>query len=67
MITKDNTIWGKTVTIGGNSNRNSIRFPSRKRSKRVWKNFYKLFPMYKPHPQNFKIPVHESEYRKVQV
>lgn len=35
----------KDVKVGsGGSSGNSIRYPSKKRSKRVWKNFYKLFP-----------------------
>lgn len=39
--TKDN----KKVHVGsGGSNHNKIRYPSKKRSLRVWKNFYKLFP-----------------------
>lgn len=29
---------------GGGSNRNKIRYPSKKRSLRTWKKFYKLFP-----------------------
>lgn len=29
---------------GVNSNRNKIRYPSKKRSIRTWKKFYKLFP-----------------------
>lgn len=38
---KDN----KDIHVGsGNYNRNSIRYPSLKRSKSVWKKFYKLFP-----------------------
>lgn len=28
----------------GGSNCHSVRYPSKKRSKRVWKKFYKLFP-----------------------
>jgi hypothetical protein len=31
---------------GGGSNRNKVRYPSKKRSKRVWKTFYKMFPYY---------------------
>jgi hypothetical protein len=37
----------KGVRVGnGGGNRNSIRYPSKKRSKRVWKTFYKMFPYY---------------------
>ena len=28
----------------GGSNINSVRYPSKKRNKKVWKKFYKLFP-----------------------
>lgn len=31
---------------GGGSNGNKVRYPSKKRSLKVWKNFYKLFPYY---------------------
>jgi len=35
----------KKVLIGsGRSNKNSLRYPSKKRSKRVWTTFYKMFP-----------------------
>ena len=35
----------KDVLVGsGGSNRNMIRYPSKKRSIRTWKKFYKLFP-----------------------
>ncbi len=36
----------KDVVVRGNgySNGNKVRYPSKKRSRRVWKNFYKLFP-----------------------
>lgn len=38
----------KEMRVGsGGRNRNSIRFPSKKR-KHAWKNFYKLFPKLKP-------------------
>ncbi len=36
----------KNTSGGGGSNR--IRYPSKKRSKRTWKNFYKLFPHLDP-------------------
>jgi hypothetical protein len=29
---------------GGGSNRNKVRYPSKKRSKRTWKIFYQMFP-----------------------
>lgn len=31
---------------GGGSNRCKVRYPSKKRSLRTWKKFYKLFPYY---------------------
>lgn len=35
----------KDVEVGtGGSNRNKIRYPSKKRSIKTWKKFYKLFP-----------------------
>ncbi len=35
----------KNVHVGsGGSNRNKIRYPSKKRSIKTWKKFYKLFP-----------------------
>ena len=35
----------KGVYVGtGGDNRNKIRYPSKKRSKRVWKIFYQMFP-----------------------
>ena len=35
----------KDVRVGsGGSNRNMIRYPSKKRSVKTWKKFYKLFP-----------------------
>jgi hypothetical protein len=35
----------KGVYVGsGGSNRNKVRYPSKKRSKRVWRTFYKMFP-----------------------
>ena len=35
----------KGVYVGrGGSNRNKIRYPSKKRSKRTWKKFYEMFP-----------------------
>lgn len=35
----------KGVYVGsGGSNRNKARYPSKKRSKRTWKTFYKMFP-----------------------
>lgn len=35
----------KSVHVGtGGSNKNPIRYPSKKRNKRTWRNFYKLFP-----------------------
>ena len=35
----------KGVYVGnGGSNRNKVRYPSKKRSKRTWKTFYKMFP-----------------------
>jgi len=41
-VRKDNQ---KTINYGsGYGNRNSIRYPSKKRSRRTWKNFYTLFP-----------------------
>lgn len=40
---KDNNKWG-LVNSGGNW-KQKIRFPSLKRSMRVWKNFYTLFPL----------------------
>ena len=33
-----------TYVGGGGSNRNKIRYPSKKRSKSTWKKFYALFP-----------------------
>lgn len=30
----------------GGSNRNSVRYPSKKRSKKVWAKFYNMFPWY---------------------
>ena len=37
----------KGVYVGsGGSNRNKVRYPSAKRSKRVWKIFYSMFPYY---------------------
>jgi hypothetical protein len=39
--TRDN----KDIHVGGGgSNRNKIRYPSKKRNKKTWSNFYKLFP-----------------------
>lgn len=39
--TRDN----KGVYVGsGGSNRNSVRYPKKNRSKKVWKMFYKMFP-----------------------
>lgn len=36
----------KDVQVGsGGSNRSKIRYPSKKRSVKTWKKFYKLFPM----------------------
>lgn len=36
----------KDVQVGsGGSNRSKIRYPSKKRSIKTWKKFYKLFPM----------------------
>ena len=35
----------KDVHVGsGGSNKNKVRYPSKKRSKSTWKKFYKLFP-----------------------
>lgn len=35
----------KGVYVGtGGSNRNKVRYPSKKRSKRTWKTFYTMFP-----------------------
>jgi hypothetical protein len=35
----------KGVYVGsGGANKNMVRYPSKKRSKRVWKIFYKMFP-----------------------
>lgn len=34
----------KTYIGGGGGNRNSIRYPSLKRSKTTWRRFYELFP-----------------------
>jgi hypothetical protein len=31
---------------GGGHNKNMVRYPSKKRSKRVWKIFYEMFPYY---------------------
>lgn len=37
----------KGVYVGGGGyNKNMVRYPSKKRSKRVWKTFYKMFPYY---------------------
>lgn len=37
----------KDVHVGnGGSNRNKVRYPSKKRSIRTWKKFYNLFPYY---------------------
>lgn len=45
---KDNSIWGKNWGSGGNSSRNRVRVPSKKRSKRVWVNFHTMFPNHTP-------------------
>jgi hypothetical protein len=44
-IKKDNSIW----SVNGSEHQYSVkmRVPSKKRSKRVWKNFERLFPNYK--------------------
>jgi hypothetical protein len=55
-VKKDNSIWGRN-TGHGNSNRNTVRFPSKKRSVRVWANFYKLFPHLVPSESDYKVPV----------
>lgn len=39
---------GDTYNRGSGYGRNSMRVPSKKRSKRVWKKFYKLFPHMDP-------------------
>ena len=37
----------KGVYVGGGGyNKNMVRYPSKKRSKRVWKIFYEMFPYY---------------------
>ena len=37
----------KDVRVGGGgSNKNSVRYPSKKRSLKTWRKFYKLFPYY---------------------
>lgn len=37
----------KGVYVGrGGYNNNKVRYPSKKRSKRVWKIFYEMFPYY---------------------
>ena len=37
----------KGIYVGsGGYNRNMVRYPSKKRSKRVWKTFYNMFPSY---------------------
>ena len=37
----------KGIYVGnGGSNNNKVRYPSKKRSKRVWKIFYSMFPFY---------------------
>ena len=41
---KDNNRWG-LVLNNGDSYKQKIRFPSLKRSMKVWKNFYMLFPL----------------------
>ena len=45
-ITKDNQ-ENYNRKGGGSFNENTIRVPSLKRSKKVWINFYKLFPWLK--------------------
>jgi len=41
--TRDN----KGVYIGGSgSNRNKVRYPKKKRSKKLWDTFYRMFPWY---------------------
>lgn len=41
-VRKDNQ---KSINWGsGSGNSNRIRYPSKKRSRRVWRNFYNLFP-----------------------
>lgn len=43
VVKRDN----KGVYIGGGgSNANKVRYPSKKRSLRVWKTFYEMFPIY---------------------
>jgi len=44
MIFRDNKDSYNTNSKCYYSNRNKIRYPSKKRSKKVWANFYKLFP-----------------------
>jgi len=35
----------KAIRVGiGGSNQNKIRYPSKKRSRQIWKRFYTLFP-----------------------
>jgi len=61
---KDNSIWGKKKGSGWcHENGNPIRFPSRKRSKKVWKIFYKLFPKYTPSATDYKKPVPADKTR----
>ena len=46
IINKDNQPFVYN-TSGGGSNKNTIRVPSLKRSKKTWKRFYELFPTLK--------------------
>ena len=43
-IHRDNKDYYNTSSTCYHSNRNKIRYPSKKRNKKTWSNFYKLFP-----------------------
>ena len=45
-VHKDNDKFCRKRTGGCSASINPIRVPSLKRSDRIWKNFYKLFPKY---------------------
>lgn len=55
--TRDN----KGIYIGsGGSNRNSVRYPKKKRSKKVWDTFYRMFPRY-AEKDGYKIKKDDNE------
>lgn len=57
IIHKDNQKFVYNGNCGG-SNKNKVRIPSLKRSNRVWKNFYILFPWYEE-------ASHDAKMRKI--